>query len=246
MVSLADEVVGDNERLSPVEQLEIYRRQFWLRHTGALVEDFPGLGGLLGQKAWERLVEEYLVMHPPTSFTLRDLGQKLPDFVAMRAGWLDNQKLAADMARLEWAYVEVFDAPESPRLSPDALARVDEGGWQTTGLVLSSAFRLLEVDYPVAELRRRLRTEPERPLDIPEPEPGYLAVYRSELTVYHRSLSPEVHQLLSALSHGSSLLQACEAACAPRADSAERVARGVQGWFSDFARRGWISAIRRA
>jgi len=36
-----------NDRLSPVEQLEIYREQFWLRHTASLVEDFPGIGGIL-------------------------------------------------------------------------------------------------------------------------------------------------------------------------------------------------------
>jgi len=36
-----------NDRLSPVEQVEIYREQFWLRHTSSLVEDFEGLSGHL-------------------------------------------------------------------------------------------------------------------------------------------------------------------------------------------------------
>ena len=36
-------------RLRPVDQLEISREQFWLRHTASLVEDFPGVGRILGQ-----------------------------------------------------------------------------------------------------------------------------------------------------------------------------------------------------
>ncbi|HEX6278201.1 MAG TPA: putative DNA-binding domain-containing protein, partial [Polyangiaceae bacterium] len=63
--AFAREHVAGNARVSPVEQLEIYREQYWLRHTGSLVEDFPGLGGILAQSDWERLVEEYLVAHPP-------------------------------------------------------------------------------------------------------------------------------------------------------------------------------------
>jgi hypothetical protein len=34
-VDFAAENLCGNERLSPVEQLEIYREQFWLRHTGS-------------------------------------------------------------------------------------------------------------------------------------------------------------------------------------------------------------------
>ena len=72
-----------NDRLSPVEQLEVYRQQFWLRHTSALLEDFPGLSGILGQRDWERLTESYLGAHAPTSFTLRDLGAALPADAAL-------------------------------------------------------------------------------------------------------------------------------------------------------------------
>ena len=58
--AFAEAEIAANERLSSVERLEIYRVQFWLRHTSSLVEDFPGLCGVIGQSAWERLVEGYL------------------------------------------------------------------------------------------------------------------------------------------------------------------------------------------
>src|SRR5262245_25140949 len=72
--------IAGNERVSPAEQLEIYREQFWLRHTDSLVEDFPGLSGILVQDDWDRLVFDYLERFPPDSPTLRDLGARLPNF----------------------------------------------------------------------------------------------------------------------------------------------------------------------
>jgi Protein of unknown function (DUF692) len=45
----ASESIQPSGSLSPVERLEIYREQLWPRHTSSLVEDFPGLSGILGQ-----------------------------------------------------------------------------------------------------------------------------------------------------------------------------------------------------
>src|SRR5690349_14811454 len=88
------------DRLSPVEKLEIYRRQFWLRHTASLLKDFPGLAGVLGRRDWERLVEDYLDEVIPTSWTLRDLGSRMPAHVE-RSDWLPHHRLCIDMAGLE-------------------------------------------------------------------------------------------------------------------------------------------------
>ena len=63
--------VTGNDRLSPAEQIEIYREQFWLRHTGSLLEDFPGLSGILGQEDWEKLSESYLSEVVPRAWSLR-------------------------------------------------------------------------------------------------------------------------------------------------------------------------------
>ena len=85
--AFAAEHVSGNARLSPVEQLEIYREQFWLRHTESLLEDFPGLSGILGQEAWEKLAEHYLHELAPDSYTLRNLGARLPRVIE-QATWL--------------------------------------------------------------------------------------------------------------------------------------------------------------
>src|SRR5688572_19048830 len=102
VVEQAAEHLTGNERLLPVEQLEIYRQQFWLRHTASLVEDFPGVGGILGQEQWEPLVESYLERFQPEGWTLRDLGRHFPEHIA--ASELAQRELCHDMARLEWCF----------------------------------------------------------------------------------------------------------------------------------------------
>ena len=162
-------IVG-NDRLLPVEQLDIYREQFWLRHTASLIEDFPGLGGIIGQEDWERLVEGYLTEHAPDSWTLRNLGARLPAYVA-RATYLPHHEVCVDMARLEWSYIELFDARDVAGIDPGKLSAIAEDAWERAVIVLNPALALLEVDYPVAELRRALREESIAPVPIPERAP---------------------------------------------------------------------------
>jgi hypothetical protein len=238
----AREIAAGNDRLSPVEQVEIYREQFWLRHTTSLLEDYPGLSGIIGQEDWERLAEEYLVAHPPTSFTLRDLGDRLAAFIE-HLDWLPHRELCVDMARLEWAYVEVFDAADAAPLDPARLAAIPESAWEHARLVLSPALRRLRVRYPVPELRRRLRGDEER-VPIPEPEAHNLVVYRgADRNLYHQSLSDGAFALLGALAEGVALVPAFERAVSEVPSAESELQASVGDWFKDWAARAWIVEI---
>jgi len=227
-----------NERLLPVEQVDIYREQFWLRHTASLVEDFPGLGGILGQSEWERLAEEYLVAHPPDSHTLRDLGRHLPDFIR-GSEWLPERELCEDMARLEWAYVEAFDAADARPLDPAKLSSIPEEAWQNARVLLDPALRLLRVRYPVAELRKKLRDSPE-PVPIPGPSAAALVVYRRERSLYWEAAGDGAFALLEGLRDGLSLVQACEKAIERHPAQSAVIEASIGDWFQDWGRRGWI------
>ena len=240
----ADRLTG-NDRLLPVEQLEIYREQFWLRHTASLVEDFPGVGGILGQADWEQLVEGYLQAHPSDSWTLRELGRQFAEHVA-HCPALAHQRLCSDMARLEWLFIELFDAAEHPPLDLGKLAALPPSALETGQILLHPALRLLEVSYPVADLRMRLITHrshgsPGPAVEIPEPQAQALVLYRgADRRLYHHPVNPEAFELLSALGRGLSLIGACEHALQRHPEHAERLQQSVAGWFQEWARRGWI------
>jgi hypothetical protein len=243
----AHDVLTGNDRLAPVEQLEIYRVQFWLRHTASLLEDFPGVSGILGQTAWESLVESYLAAVPPDSFTLRDLGRRFAEHIRAREQ-TPQRELCVDMARLEWAYVEIFDAEENPPLDTARLEAMEDSAWQGARFVLSHALRLLAVSYPVASLRRRLRKAAadgsDEAIALPEPSPQCLALYRgANRDLCYKVLDPVAFAVLERLQSGESLLEACEGAAAGDPERETRIESEIGTWFLEWGRRGFFREV---
>lgn len=239
--AFADEHIAGSARLSPVEQLEIYREQFWLRHTSSLVEDFPGLGGILGQGDWEKLVEQYLVEVAPVSYTLRDLGARLPELIET-ATWLPHRALCLDMARLELAYIEVFDAQDFPPLSPERLAAIPEESFGEARLLVAPWVRLLRVRYPVADLRRRLRAESDEPVAIPDERPQQLVVYRQDLRLWDLPLSEVAFGFLSELAAGRTLNEAAERV-ALSAEAEAELSGNIGAWLAQWSSKGLIRDV---
>ncbi|MET0413373.1 MAG: DNA-binding domain-containing protein [Polyangiaceae bacterium] len=246
-----------NSRLSPVEQLEIYRVQFWLRHTTSLVEDFPGVGGILGQEEWQRLVEGYLARHPPETWTLRDLGRHFPEHIA-QAPDLSHRALCQDMARLEWHYVELFDAAEVAPFDASVLGALTPEAIERARFDFGPALSLAHFHYPVADLRLALldhtRSDSARGsgtprsndgVPIPDMQPQHLVLYRgTNRRLYHHPVSKAAFVLLQQLTRGRSLLEACEDTLERLPDAGDELAAGVGAWFQDWVKRGWIKSLR--
>ena len=237
----AREHIAGNDRLSPVEQLDIYREQFWLRHTSSLVEDFPGLSGILGQDEWEKLAELYLTEVAPDSYTLRDLGARLPEVIE-RASWLSHQALCLDMARLELAYIEVFDARDTPPLAAERLATIPEETFADARLVIAPSVRLLSLRYPVGNLRRKLRANPDDPVPIPDESPQQLVVYRLERQLWDMPVSQVAFTFLAGLAAGNTLGAAAElAVTSPEAEA--ELSTSIGNWLQEWTTKGLISDV---
>jgi len=144
------------------------------------------------------------------------------------------------MARLEWAYVELFDERDTPPLDADKIANIPEPAWETASIVLSPALALLSVRYPVAELREALRGG-QGTAALPEPRPDWLVLYRDrEGNVSNASVSRGAFELLRGLSDGASLSEAAERAAIAAETNASEIEAKVGEWFEDFGVRGWV------
>src|SRR5437588_10077486 len=98
------EFIKPNDRLTSLERLEIYNRQYWFRVLDCLYDDYPGLRAILGERKFMKLATAYLARYPSDSYTLRDLGNRLEQFLQEEPQWsAPRQELARDMARFEWA-----------------------------------------------------------------------------------------------------------------------------------------------
>lgn len=110
MSDIAASFIAPNSRLNAFERLEIYNRQYWFRVLGALAEDFAALNAVIGSRAFDRLSIDYLSAHPSRSFTLRNLGSQLPEWLVAHPSYAGRRhRLAVDVARIEWAFIQAFD-----------------------------------------------------------------------------------------------------------------------------------------
>lgn len=227
---------GGSARLSPIEQLEVYREQFWLRHVHCLAEDFPVLHALVGEAKFEALVADYLAAHPPKHFQLRHLGDRLADFLGAR-----DDALLANLARLEWAYIDAFDAADAPPLDPNAVAAIPEDAWTNARLRLHPSLQLLRLAYPSHEMRAAWWEDRDaRPIARVERAPATVAVYRRAFLLYTESMAPLAFEMLERLARGETLGAAGDSLAQ---SSGEDVESKVGEWFARWAGLGWISAV---
>ena len=75
-------LVAPGRKLDPTEQLGIYADMYFYRLRDCLAEDFPRLASHLGEVGFHNLVTDYLWAHPSEHPSLRELGRRLPGFLA--------------------------------------------------------------------------------------------------------------------------------------------------------------------
>ena len=252
--SEADSIVKPNARLTSPERLEIYARSYWCRVLDSLFDDFPGLRAILGARAFAKLARAYLAEMPSQSFTLRDLGSRLP-------GWLSrhpehagkNPVLALDMVRLEWAHVVAFDGPAERVLGPEDLLELDAN----MTFRVQPYITILALQYPVDDLHLRVSELAEghgeasnavlrqtqrravRRFSI-KPEATYVAVHRMDESVYYRRLDAHEFQLLETLQTGTPLGEAIDSVFGESDLPLEELRGKVEGWFRSWAEAGWF------
>lgn len=233
-----------NQRLSPAEQVNIYRVQFWLRHTAVLIEHFDGLSRFLGQQRWQPIAQSYLERPDTSVFSLADLGHDLADHIAALPAFSDQQ-LCVDMARLEWAYQRAFLAFDDPPLSFENLRSIPVGGWASARFTLSDSLQLLQLSFPVADLRRQLRAGTDfDQAQLVAPSDIKLAVYRRDRVIYDKQISKPAFFLLQQLARGVALIPACEAVIEHLPEAENIFENQLQDWFSLWGRLGWIVDVQ--
>ena len=243
--------------LRPLERVEIYNRMYWFRLLECIATDFPGLRALLGDKRFWKLAEAYLRKHLSRSFTLRNLGEKLPRFVRAEKTWTEPHTGAAgDLARFEWAQIVAFDGARLPPLTKKKLSGLNP---ETLTLRVQPYLTLLTCrhavdDYALAAKNdHALRAEASHAVTgrtVPEggkvalirTEPLHIVVHRVDNQLYYKRLEAGAARLLRALAAGRTLPDACGATFSDTELSREDQAAKVQALFALWMRLGWLCA----
>lgn len=256
MEEVAASFVAPNSRLTAFERLEIYNRQYWFRVLGSLAEDFTALKAVVGSRRFDELSIAYLVEHPSRSFTLRNLGSNLVEWLAAHPEFTGRRHaLAVDVAKIEWAFVEAFDNAENAPLTVDQIATLGAD----SRLGVQPHLRLLSLQYAADEIvlslhagEKRQASEAGIKHELPEEAPVrlprlrrrtvWVAAHRVDFAVYYRRMEREEFLTLKALREGTPLGSALESAFERSTVPADRRAGRVQSWFATWAELGWICA----
>jgi hypothetical protein len=246
--------IKPNDRLTSLERIEIYNRQYWFRVLDCLYDDYPGLRAILGDRKFYKLRVAYLTKNPSGSFALRNLGSRLEEFIREDPRWTrPRQEICLEMARFEWAQIVAFDGPSKPALTPDDLLGRDPAKLR---LGLQPYMTLLELSWPLDDfimaVKKRdvaLRSEASNAINerdarratrrprLPKREKIFVAVHRYENDLYYKRLDAVQYRLLAVLREGATLARACEKAFKAK-DSA--LTSDIADWFKVWMELGWF------
>jgi hypothetical protein len=200
-------LVREDGRLGAAPRIQIYRDMYRARLADILREDFPRVAVILGDDEFEALAGRYLARHPSVHPSVRYVGDRFADFVrAERAGppWL------GDLARLEWARLDVFDDADAEPLRMADLQGVAPEDWPALALRAIPACRLVECAWPVHEIWAATRDAPDGPA-APEPRPVTIRVWREGSDVSHAAIGATERRVFPLLELGVPFSVLCAA-----------------------------------
>lgn len=205
-----------NKHFTDAQRFQIYRNNSVIGLRSALEGVYPVINRLVGDEFFQHAAREYIRQHPARDGNVHEFGDAFPAFLANFPG-ADALVYLPDVARLEWAYHQVFHASESTLLTMQDLATLDNVASEKLHFRVSSHCRLLFSDYPVLRICQMNQSGQEAPLDdesqrVSLDEGGVqLVVLRQGVDVEFRPMNKVVFSLLLAFSEGKTFVEACAA-----------------------------------
>jgi hypothetical protein len=238
----AERSILPSAHLSPAERVDIYSRMYLARLQECLADDYPAVVKLSGHATFWKLARAYLKQHPSRHYSLNVLGRKLPEFLD-EPRRLPRRAVLADIARVERAISEAFDATVSTSMTPADMALVPPRAWETGKIRLTESLRLLELDHRANAIVSACRQDKEVP-SLGRSR-TWLAVYRKEWTVWRADLSEPMHAVLAALQDGRPLPAALASAAKSFSGTPEAMQAEVHRWFGEWAGEGLFVSVER-
>jgi hypothetical protein len=226
-------VVLPSKQLSAADRLGIYAHMYFARLVEVMEGEYPVTRGLLGAEAFAGLCRRFVARNPSRTRTLNGLSAKFPDFLARALTRTNRAGLAVDVARIERAMEDVFDAPRAEAMTAEQFAAAGADPTGRAVLRVTPALRMLKLRYPANEYMNAVRRSGKP--RIPRPRPTSAIVFRRGFQVFRRDQEPEQWKLLAALVAGKPLAAAVRAALRGQKGGPEQAAKRLATWFEEWS-----------
>ncbi len=203
-----------DDQLPAARRFNVYRNNFQTSLTDGLAAIYPVVEQLVGSDFFSFMADRYIRTHPSRSGNLHNLGHALAGFLN-RFQAVSKLPYLADVARLEWAYHEVFHADFPKTFDPKTLEQVAAESYPKLRFNLGPACRLVCSKYPIFRIWT-VNQEGHVGDDTVDLDTGAesVLIVRPELEVELWRLDSADSALLGALESGNNLGQAVDASLA--------------------------------
>jgi hypothetical protein len=235
--------------------LRVYQSGYRIRLEGFFHEDHGGLRALLGDAAFEALIQAFIAANPPKNPNARWYTTGLPDYMRQTAPWRDDGAALA-MAFFERAVVDAFDAPDAEPLALQSLADFAPEDSPRLVFAFHPSLRILELRAGTLAAYQASAAEEtegdEESADAADETTGAgatrgdtekAAVWRCNGDTAYRELEPDEHVALSEAMAGRAFGDICQmAAFQAGGVEPERLAQFLASWFEE----GMITGVSLA
>ena len=244
-----EDLITSSTQLGARDRLAIYHHGYRARLVECVTDDYRVLARALGAAPFEALARLYVAQHPSRSWDLVPYAAELPALLASLAAgaapawWTSPLPLAAahDLARLEWAMVEVMHAPAPAAMPLTALAAVPPERWGDVRLTPSRALRVLTLEHDVHALCKAVVAG--TPWPNTTPRPAWVAVWRQGRDIWRMALTRVTAAVLGALIAGETLGEALSRVEAEAPDTSAGVEDDVLRWFGEWVASGFFAGF---
>lgn len=227
-----EEMVAGDARLPAIARLEIYADMYFVRIHDVLADEYAKTAAALGAAAFHGLVTDYLDACRPEHPSMREVGTRLPAFLAGHPTTAHRPWLA-ELARLERARLEMVDSADAETLTLESLRTLRPDRFVTLRLRLVPSHTLFATRFDVVSL---WRSDDPGAAAIPDSSPTALLVWRREIEVLHRAVDGEEADWLRRLASGDvSFAELCDGLGRGRSNeaAAARAFELVGRWASE-------------
>ncbi len=218
--------------LNPEERISIYANMYRARLVDVLSDDFAQVAAVLGEQRFSEVAVAYLAAYPSTHPSIQYIGRQFANFLATRAACPELPFLG-DLARLEWARVEVFGAPDAEPLQLAQLQTIAPDEWAELRFQLIPACRILSSAWPIHKL---WDMDSAASFETIHPVPTCVRVWRTaDFTTYQASMDAAEQAALRSLQAGEPFAAICATLeeTLPVEEAAQAVGSLLLRWIED-------------
>ncbi|WP_126456808.1 DNA-binding domain-containing protein [Sulfuriflexus mobilis] len=197
------------ENANNEQRLNTYTNAYYGRLVETLTGDYPAVRALLGEEAFTVLCHDYIQAHPSTHYSLRWFGRHLPAFLAEAAD-SRGRPFLAELANLEWAFINAFDAADAEVLDEGAVTTIAAEAWPGITITFHPSLQLVDYDWNILDLWRTVRDEETIPPPEALRETSTCLIWRQGLTTRYRILEADEAEALKAARQGAGFAELCE------------------------------------